>query len=248
MVQKSAAAKSVSAKPGARTWGAHDRDTGRVLSRKRAILRAAGEAFRARGYHATSMREVAAACGMAVGNLYYYFRSKPALLAFCQLETAGRLLAMARTPAIRALPPHERLRWMIVAHVYCVHESFPGAAAHVTLDPLPEPERSQCVRRRDRYERALRAVIEEGVAAGVFREVDPKVAAWTILGALNATVSWYRRGGARSARDLGAQMADLLVRGLLADGAALDEAPELDESGFEEAAAAAASPVFEEDP
>lgn len=217
-----------------RAWGAHSADTDRVRSRKRAILRAAGEAFRARGYHATSMRELATACGMAVGNLYYYFPSKTALLAFCQLETTTRLLAMARTAAIRGLPPHERLRWLIVGHVHCVHESIPGALAHLALDPLPEPERSRCVRRRDRYERSLRDVVAEGVADGHFRAVDARVAAWTILGALNSTVTWFRRGGARSAKELGASMADVLVTGLLAPGVTLDATREVDLSALEE--------------
>lgn len=222
-----------------RSWGAHESDSARVRERKRAILRAAGEAFRARGYHDTSMREVAAACGMAVGNLYYYFRSKPALLAFCQLETTSRLLAMMRSPAVRALPAHARLRWLIVGHVHCVHEAIPGATAHLAIEPLPEPERTECVKRRDRYERTVRAVVTEGVEAGLFREVDPRVAAWTILGALNSTVTWFRSGGSRSAEELGAEMADVLVRGLLAPGVTLDDAPAFDFAEIEEAAASA---------
>ncbi|HXT20289.1 MAG TPA: hypothetical protein VN923_06040, partial [Thermoanaerobaculia bacterium] len=43
-------------------------------------------------------------------------------------------------------------------------------------------------------------------------------AALTLLGALNWTAQWYRPDGGRSARELGEEMADLLVRGLLADG------------------------------
>ncbi len=222
-----------------RPWGAHETDSDRVREKKRSILRAAGEAFRSRGYHDTSMREVAATCGMAVGNLYYYFRSKPALLAFCQLETTARLLAMARSPVVRALPPHARLRWLIVGHVHCVHEAIPGATAHLAIEPLPEPERIRCVRRRDRYEHALRSVVAEGIEAGVFRAVDPRVAAWTILGALNSTVTWFRRGGSRSAKELGTSMADVLVRGLLAPGVELDDAPTFDFAEIEEAAASA---------
>lgn len=202
-------------------------DTDRSRARRRSIVRAAGEAFRQHGFHGTSMRDIAASLGMAVGNLYYYFDNKQALLAFCQLETSARLLHLARSAAVGALSAADRLRWLIVGHVVCVNEAVPGATAHLTLDPLPEPARTRCVRRRDRYEAELRAVVREGIEHGQFLPVDPRVAVWTILGALNSTVTWYQRGGARSCLELGQAMADQLVRGLLAPGVALGASPDV---------------------
>ncbi len=195
-----------------------DADTARVRSKQQAILRAAGASFRSHGFNGTSMRTIAATLGMTVGNLYYYFDNKQALLAFCQHETLSELLALAESPSAAALSAAERLYWLIVAHAVCVNETLPGAVAHLTIDPLPEPERRQCIERRDRYETILREIVREGVEGKMFRAVDPKLAVWTILGALNGTVSWYRPGGSQSARAVGIAMADHLVRGLLRQG------------------------------
>lgn len=192
-------------------------ETERAVERKRAILEAAGRAFRARGFHATSMRDIAAELGMTVGNLYYYFESKQALLAFCQHETLDRLLSLVEENGPDGEGAADRLRRIIVGHVVCLHETLPGAIAHSNLDPLPEPDRARCVERRDRYEAALRRIVRDGIASGEFAPLDEKIAVWTILGAVNGTAQWFRSEGPQSARTLGDRMADQLVRGLLAD-------------------------------
>ena len=76
--------------------------------------------------------------------------------------------------------------------------------------------------RRDEYERAFRDTLQEGIAAGVFRPVDPKVSALAILGAVNWTVKWFRPDGRKSAREIGREQAELLVRGVMADGVELE--------------------------
>jgi AcrR family transcriptional regulator len=85
---------------------------GRGLDRsgekKRSILDAAARVFRVRGLHATGMRDIAAELGMAVGNLYYYFRDKEDLLAFVQEDSLAGLLAL--TERVRGLPLRQDAR------------------------------------------------------------------------------------------------------------------------------------------
>lgn len=197
------------------------------------MLKAASEAFRSKGFHATSMKDIAAALGMTAGNLYYYFPSKQGLLAFCQDDTLNRLLATARWARKLTLPPDQQLFLAIQGHVVSLNESVPGSLAHLEIEHLPEVDRARCIARRDRYERQLRAMVADGAAAGVFRPVDPKVAVLTVLGALNWTVRWYRPGGGRQTpQGLGREMAEHLVRGLLAPGRAL-AVPDLDIPTFD---------------
>jgi hypothetical protein len=54
------------------------------------------------------------------------------------------------------------------------------------------------------------------MAAGVFRQTDPKVTAMAILGALNWTVKWFRPDGGKTAQEIGRECAELLVRGVMA--------------------------------
>ncbi len=166
------------------------------------------------------MREIAAELGMTVGNLYYYFENKQALLAFCQQDGLNGLLALAEELSRLPLPHEERLARLIEGHVERLNEGTPGSLAHLEVEGLEGELREAILVRRGQYEGLLRGLIEDGIRAGAFRPVDSKVAALAILGALNWTVKWFRPDGAKSAREIGQELAELQVRGLLADGAA----------------------------
>ena len=199
----------------ARPQEAHQRS----LLQKRRILEAASRVFRRRGLHATGMRHIAAELGMHVGNLYYYFRNKQELLAFCQQDALSGLQALAEETQRQPLAADQKLARLIEGHVELVNETTPGSLAHLEVEALEAPWRQQITRQRDAYERCYRRLIEEGIASGLFRPVEPKVASMAILGALNWTVKWYRSEGGRGAREIGAQFAELLVGGLQARSA-----------------------------
>jgi AcrR family transcriptional regulator len=207
MVQISAARRPVPADP-----------SDKVLEKKRDILDAASRVFRRRGLQATGMRDIAAELGMAVGNLYYYFKDKEELLAFVQEDALAGLLEIAARVRATGERADAKLFRLIEEHVVRLNEGTPGSLAHLEVEALGEPWRQEVMARRDEYERAFRDLLEEGIAAGVFRPVDPKVSALAILGAVNWTVKWFRPDGGKSAREIGREQAELLVRGLLAPG------------------------------
>jgi AcrR family transcriptional regulator len=201
--------------------GSPDKGHEKGLDKKREILDAASRVFRRRGLQATGMRDIAAELGMAVGNLYYYFKDKEELLAFVQEDALGGLLALAERVSGLPVRPDEKLRLLIEGHVVLLNdpeEGTPGSLAHLEVEALGEPWRASVQERRDEYEHAFREVLQEGIAAGVFRPVDPKVAALAILGAVNWTVKWFQPGGGKSAREIGREMAAMLVGGLAPPG------------------------------
>lgn len=188
---------------------------------RRAILEAASREFRLRGFHNTGMRDIAAALDMAVGNLYYYFKNKQALLAFLQEQTLSRLSDRAR--AITALPLRAdgRLYLLITHHIQCINRDSPGSVAHIEIEELEEGARSAMLARRRDYERYVHRLIGEGIGAGLFRPVDVKMASLAVLGAANFTTKWFQPEGRLSARSVGQHFAEILVRGLLLPEVAL---------------------------
>ena len=86
---------------------------------------------------------------------------------------------------------------------------------------MPAESVARAVRPSDHQRlETFRRLIQEGIAMDVFRSSDPKVAELAILGAANWSVKWFRPDGGKTAREIGRDMADLLVRGLLTPGAA----------------------------
>jgi AcrR family transcriptional regulator len=194
----------------------HGRRERRALATRGAILRAAAGVFRDRGFAETGMREIAAAADLSTANLYYYFHSKADILYFCQDHSAQRMLETARGLQHGRLGPAERLRKVIEAHLLCTLDELDGAAAHTEVDALPPALRRRIVAKRDRYERAVRRMVQDGMRRRVFARADGALTTRAILGALNWTTRWYRPGGRLPPLAVAGAFADYLVRGLLA--------------------------------
>lgn len=184
-------------------------------ARRLDILRAAARVFRRLGVSATGMREIAEEADLSAGNLYYYFKGRDEILLFCQERTLERLLAAVK--AARAIPGSwaRRLRSVLSAHVHCMLDQLEGATAHLEVEALPEDMRKAIMQKRDAYERAVRALVAEGVKAGEFAPSDPALVTRAILGAVNWTARWYRHDGAQSVAEIADTLSDYLVRGLL---------------------------------
>ncbi|HET7197589.1 MAG TPA: hypothetical protein VFI86_02915, partial [Burkholderiales bacterium] len=89
-----------------------------------------------------------------------------------------------------------------------------GATAHLEIDALPEALRAPMIRKRDRYERGLRALVTQGIARGEFAPCDAALVTRAMLGAANWTARWFRPDGAQSADQVAENMAAYLVKGL----------------------------------
>src|SRR5450432_2003567 len=88
------------------------RARGYELQRETSLARAAG-LFARRGYTATTMNEVADACGVSKPSLYHYVRDKHQLLAEIVETHIGRLLALVAAVEATKLAPEPRLRRLI---------------------------------------------------------------------------------------------------------------------------------------
>ncbi len=181
-----------------------------------AILRAAARLFRERGFADTGMRDIAAAADLSAANLYHYFDGKNALLYYCQDRALDRMLASVASARRASRSAADRLRTVFIAHLQTLLDEIEGATAHLQIDSLPPSLRAAIVRKRDRYEQALRRIIGEGIASGELVDMDPAIAARAMLGALNWTVTWFRPEGRDSATAVGDVIARFLVRGIAA--------------------------------
>lgn len=195
----------------------HARGARRARRRDRqrdAILRAAARLFRERGFADTGMRDIAAAADLSAANLYHYFNGKNDLLFYCQDRALDRMLGAVAAARRHSRSASERLRAVFAAHLTTLLDEIEGATAHLQVDSLPPAMRNAIVRKRDRYEHALRRIIADGVAAGELADVNPALVVRAMLGAMNWTVTWFRPEGPDSAAAVGGAISQYLVRGV----------------------------------
>jgi len=181
--------------------------------RRTEILHAALRAFRERGYFATTLDDIAERLGVGKTALYHYFPDKEAILYACHQESLAELDRILRGTR-RYASATERLAYVIREHVRVMTDTLEGSPLAFEVPALSSARQRPIIAARDRYERALRRMITEGISAGEFREVEPKIAVFAVLGAINWIARWYRPEGSLHAQELGRQFADHLVGGL----------------------------------
>lgn len=178
------------------------------------ILRAASQLFRERGFADTGMRDIADAVDLSPANLYHYFDGKHELLFYCQDRALDRMLDAVASARRTTSSATERLRLVFTAHVHTLLDDIEGATAHMQMETLPPPLRSAIVKKRDRYEHALRRLVAAGVRSGELVDMQPAIVARAMLGAMNWTVTWFRPGGVETAAAVGEVISRFLVRGI----------------------------------
>jgi AcrR family transcriptional regulator len=179
------------------------------------ILRSAAAAFRRRGYHGASVDEIAGALHMTKGNLYYYFKNKEDILFACHDYSLDILLDLLVRVESSPEPPDQKLRSLILAFVHTILDELHGTALTLDFEALSPPLLKRVIAKRDRFDRGMRAIIEDGMAKGLFAPGDSKMVSFAIMGAVNWIIKWFDPAGARSSEQIGELFADYLVGGLM---------------------------------
>lgn len=182
------------------------------------ILKSAAAAFRKLGYHGATVEQIAAALRMKKGNLYYYFRNKEEILFACHEYSHDRLQELLDEVVRSTAPPDAKLRRLIVSAVRVILDELHGTALLLDLEALSPAHLKSIIVRRDRFDRGMRMILEEGIATGVFAPGDPKLVAFAMLGALNWIARWFNPAGPASSEQIATRFADYLIAGLRPTG------------------------------
>ena len=182
--------------------------------RRAEILHAALRAFGEKGYHRTTLDDIAEHLGVRKTALYHYFPDKEAILYECHRESLAELTRILRE-AGRLDSPTAQLEHVVREHVRVMTDTLQGSPLAFEVTALSGEKQTRMIAGRDRYERRVRGIIAEGMRRGEFRQGDPKVAVFVILGAINWIARWYRPEGSLHAPELGEEFVDRLLAGLV---------------------------------
>jgi AcrR family transcriptional regulator len=179
------------------------------------ILKSAAAAFRRRGYHGASVDEIASALEMTKGNLYYYFENKEEILYACHDYSLDVLLTLMTEVQSEASSPDDKLRKLILAFIHTMLDELQGTALTLDLQALSPALLKRIIAKRDRFDRGLREIIQQGIDQGLFRAGDPKMIGFAMMGAVNWITKWFDPAGPMSSEQIGQRFAEYLVGGLL---------------------------------
>jgi AcrR family transcriptional regulator len=180
------------------------------------LIEVATEVFYEKGYEAASLQDIADRLGMLKGSLYYYMKSKEDLLFEVIHSVHAEGLANIKALAAGEGDPLQRLRSVIVGHIdhECRNMTKTAVFLH-ELQALTPQRQAEIIGDEHAYRAVFRNLIEAGQKDGLIRaDVNPKLAALSILGSVNWVYRWFRQGGEFTAAQIGEQFADLTVRGL----------------------------------
>jgi AcrR family transcriptional regulator len=178
------------------------------------ILKSAAKAFRRLGYHGATVENIAAALRMKKGNLYYYFKNKEEILFACHQYSLDRLLKLLEDVEHSGLSPAQKLRALIVATVHTIIDELHGTALILELEALSPAHLKDVIVRRDRFDRGIRQLLEDGIADGSFSSDDVKLRSFALLGAVNWIPRWFNPAGPATSDEIADRFADYLLAGL----------------------------------
>lgn len=188
-------------------WRAsRERRRDRALKRD-AVIRAAARAFNRKGYHNTSLDDIAAALEVTKPTVYYYVSNKEQLLFECFVAgIEGIRAAFHEARALRA-PARERLKAVLRRYGTAVASEFGWCMVRAEDQDLSPAMSAHIKAMKSEIDQGIRRLLREGMQDGSIHPCDPKMTAFAIAGALNWIAHWYRESRSMT----GAEIAEAFI-------------------------------------
>jgi AcrR family transcriptional regulator len=211
---KNMAAASLPPSPWAKL---RDRAEERKIKRE-AVLRTAGRLFTEKGFHATSLDEVAERLNVTKPTLYYYWKNKDEILFECVRTSLQMLHSEVEAAGASGGKPLDKLEAAMRSYINIVTQDFGLCVIRVGEDPLPPESRKKIRGLKAQIDLEFRRVIMESIQDGSIAPCDPKMAAFAIGGALSWIGRWYQVDGAYTPEEIANHFIPMLLQGLVRGG------------------------------
>ena len=205
---------------GASPWRAsRERRRDRAVKRD-AVIRAAAREFNRKGYHNTSLDDIAARLEVTKPTVYYYVTSKEQLLFECFVAGVEQIRAAFRDARRLAVPARARLNAVLRHYGEAVASEFGWCMVRAEEQDL-SPAMSRHIKAlKSEIDHGIRRLIREGIQDRSIEPCDPKMTAFALAGALNWIAHWYREDRTLSGAQIAAAFVTFFEGGLRPRGSA----------------------------
>jgi AcrR family transcriptional regulator len=183
-------------------------------TKREAVIRTAARAFDERGYHNTSLDDIAAALGVTKPTIYYYVPNKEQLLFECFRAGLEPIRAALHRAEQARGSGRERLRSVVHDYAVAIASEYGWCMVRAEHQDLGESLSGEVKALKTEIDRGIRRLLQAGIADGSIEVRDPKLAAFAIAGALNWIAHWFRAGRSLSPEQVADAFVQFLEHGL----------------------------------
>lgn len=200
-------------------WPQPDERARDRAAKREAVLRTAARFFNRKGFHATSLDDVAAALNVTKPTIYHYFANKDEILFECTRRGLDAIIEASRRTAGQGGTAAERLRGMLTAYAMVMMDDYGICVARTQDHLLAKPSRTHFRALKREIDALFRQVIAEGVEDGSLQVRDVRIASFTAAQALNGLGNWFSPEGPAGAPETARLVVATLMDGLTGQGA-----------------------------
>lgn len=191
----------------------HKNTTKKVYLTRKDVLKAAAKMLRAHGYHGTSIQMIADEIGVSKSTLFNHIRSKQDMLFELINEPLQKNFPNMKKIYTQQVSSSKKLELAVTNHILDLIENIEVVTVLLLdRDYLESPYKETVMPRRKGYVQIFTHIIEDGIANGEFRHVNPKMATLAILGMCNWLIQWYNPEGGISPQEIAEMYTDYAFR------------------------------------
>jgi AcrR family transcriptional regulator len=195
-------------------WASADQRAAERGRKRDAVILAAARAFKERGYHHTSLDDIAALLNVTKPTIYHYVDNKEQILFECFRTGLDQIRAAFGAVRQSELPARERLEIVIRRYAAAVTSDFGWCMVRAEDLDLSPAMSGQIKALKSEIDQGIRALLREGREDGSIREVDVKMTSFALAGALNWIAHWYRSDASLTPAQIADRFVAIFVDGL----------------------------------
>lgn len=182
--------------------------------KREAVLKTAAQLFCAQGFHNTTLADIARQLHITKPALYHYFSSKDEILQACVRECLAATEGEFKVASQLEGSGRERLEHFMTWYAENMTTVFGMCLVRIAEQDLEPKAGDELHAAKSSVARRIRQLLEQGVADGSIAPCNPRVAVFTIAGALSWVGHWYKPGGRLSPREVASNVVSMLMSGL----------------------------------
>ena len=171
--------------------------------------------FARKGYHNTSMREIARGLGMNQSSLYHYFDSKEDILYALINDTVDDALNTLEGICKTDISPHSKLNRVLSFYTNFYAGDQDRLRLLVNeLGNLGKDYRKVLIKKERRYVHLIQLILKALSSEGRMKPIPPAVATFAFFGMVHYTIKWYDRDGPIKSGELADYFLEIFTKGI----------------------------------